>query len=446
MSHDSGLSRRLLLKGAAGAAAAGAVAVGSKRSRAFAAPAVVKQTGSTVEVTYWGSWTAKNAEAEAEVVKRFNESQTDVKVNYEFGGTYEETAQKLTAALAAKQTPDVSALSDVWWFKFYLANALAPLNDFITAEGVDRNDYVDSLINEGYRQDTQWWMPFARSTPLFYYNVDLFGEVGLEGAPETWSSFAEIAPQLVKKDGDTVTQSAFAFGGTASYTAWLFQCMTWAFGGAYSDPDFTIRIAEEGAVNAAEYLRKALADGWTTSPESSVTDFSTGLTASMMASTGDLGGLTENAQVNFKTAFLPQELGPGVCTGGAGLAILANAPAEKQQAAFKYIAFATSPEITSYWSQTTGYMPVRKSAAEDPSMVDFFAQNPNFKTAVDQLAITKPQDVARSFVPGGDQMIGGGLERVTINDEDPQEVFEEVKAELEEAAEPVVEQLAEVEG
>jgi sn-glycerol 3-phosphate transport system substrate-binding protein len=446
MSNESGFNRRSLLKGAAGAAAAGAVTLGSKRSKVFAAPAVVAQTGSTVEITYWGSWSGKNAEAEAEVVKRFNESQADVKVNFEYGGTYEETAQKLTAALAAKQTPDVSALSDVWWFKFYLNKALAPLNDFITAEGIDRNDYVDSLINEGYRMDQQWWMPFARSTPLFYYNVDMFAEAGLDGPPETWSAFAEAAPKLVKKDGDTITQSAFAFGGTASYTAWLFQCMTWAFGGSYSDPDFTIRIAEEGAVNAAEYLRKAIADGWTTSPDDSETDFSNGLTAAVMASTGSLGGITANAQVNFKTAFLPQELGPGVCTGGAGLSILANAPAEKQQAAFKYIAFATSPEITSYWSQTTGYMPVRKSASQDPSMVEFFAQNPNFKTAVEQLAITKPQDVARSFVPGGDQMIGAGLERITLQDEDPQSVFEDVKAELEEAAAPVVEALAEVEG
>ena len=151
MSNGTGFNRRLLLKGAAGTAAAGAVTLGSKRSKVFAAPAVVKQTGSTVEITYWGSWTDKNAEAEAEVVKRFNESQTDVKVNYEFAGTYEETANKLTTALAAKQTPDVSALSDVWWFKFYLNNTLAPLNDFIAANEIDTADFVESLYNEGVR-------------------------------------------------------------------------------------------------------------------------------------------------------------------------------------------------------------------------------------------------------------------------------------------------------
>ena len=43
------------------------------------------------------------------MVERFNTSQSDVVVKYEFQGTYEETAQKLTAALPAKQAPDVCA-------------------------------------------------------------------------------------------------------------------------------------------------------------------------------------------------------------------------------------------------------------------------------------------------------------------------------------------------
>src|SRR5690349_2150251 len=122
----SGISRRSILKGAAGAAAAAAVA---KKSSAFAAPAVI-QSG-PIEITYWGSFSGALGEAEKTITDNFNAAQTDIKLNYQFQGTYEETAQKLTAALQANQAPDVSLLSDVWWFKFYLAGALAPLDDFI---------------------------------------------------------------------------------------------------------------------------------------------------------------------------------------------------------------------------------------------------------------------------------------------------------------------------
>jgi sn-glycerol 3-phosphate transport system substrate-binding protein len=434
-------NRRTVLKGAAAAAA---VAV-SKRSTVFAAPAVVQSTGSTVDITYWGSWSGDLGKAEQEVVKRFNESQSDVKVDYQFQGNYEETAQKLTAALAAKQTPDVSALSDVWWFKFYVNQVLAPLNDFIKSNELDTSDYVDSLWNEGVRNDVQYWIPFARSTPLFYYNKDAFKEIGLDGPPDKWSEFAEIAPKLVKKDGDTVTQWAFTHATGAGYVAWIFQGVDWAFGGSYSDPDFTIHINEPKSVAAGEFYRKSVQDGWaniTQDPDNGPdSDFFNGLTATTMASTGGIVTILANAKFEVGTHFLLEEETFGCSTGGAGLAVMAGSPPEKQEAAFKYIAFATSPEITTYWSQNTGYMPVRKSAIASKEMQDFFAKNPNYKTAVDQLPKTRQQDSARVWIPNGDQIIGKGLEEILVNNQDPKTAFDAVAQTLTEEAQPVIEAL-----
>lgn len=441
------LNRRSLLTAAAGAGAAAVIAPVSKRS-AFAAPAVIQDTGSTIDVLYWGSFADELGRAEQAIVQMFNESQQNVRVEYQFQGNYEETAQKVTAALQARQAPDVSLLSDVWWFKFYLNNTLAPLNDFIAANGVDTADYVDSLYNEGVRDGVSYWLPMARSTPLFYYNKEAYAEVGLDTAPENWADLVAVAQELVQKDGDTVTRSAFAHPNSASYIAWLFQGVIWQYEGSYSDPDFTIRINEPNGVEAGEFYRSSVADGWATTPADPETDFSNGLTASIMASTGSLRGLTETIGDNFAfgTAFLPEAKTFGCCTGGAGLAILAGSPPEKQEAAFKFIEYVTSPEGTTFWSQNTGYMPVRKSAIESEEMQAFFAENPNFKTAVDQLPLTKPQDSARVFIPNGDQIIGAGLERITVNREEAQPVFDDVAATLTEEAQPVLEALAALTG
>jgi sn-glycerol 3-phosphate transport system substrate-binding protein len=441
------LSRRTAIKGAAGAAAVGsglAAGVASKKSTAFAAPAFVRQTGSKVPVLFWSSFADELGEAQIEIVRRFNESQDEVEVEHQFQGTYEETAQKLTAALQARQTPDVSLLSDVWWFQFYLNGVLAPLNDLIAANEVDTADYVESLYNEGVRDGVSYWLPFARSTPLFYYNADAFAEAGLNEAPTNWSQIVEAAPRLVQRDGDTVTRSAFAHPRSGSYIAWLFQCVVWQHEGLYSDPDFTIRLNEGGAVAAGEFYRSSVVDGWATTPEDNELDFTNGLTASVMASTGSLRGITERTEgrFEFRTAFLPEAETFGVCTGGAGLAILANAPTEKQQAAFKFIEYVTGTEGTTFWSQNTGYMPVRRSAAESAEMQTFFEENPNFRTAVEQLPLTRPQDVARVFIPGGDQIIGRGLERVVINQEEVQPVFDEVAQTLRDEAQPIVEAIA----
>jgi len=432
----STINRRTMLKGTA-AAAAGLTVV-SKASKTFAAPAVI-QSGPT-KIVYWGSFADQLGEAEKQLTDNFNAAQTDVQLEYQYQGTYEETAQKLTAAVAAKQTPDVSLLSDVWWFKFYLNNMLAPLNDLIASNNVDTTDYVDSLYNEGVRDGQSYWIPMARSTPLFYFNKELYTGVGLPDGPAKWDDLTAVAQDLVTKDGDTITRSAFAHPNSASYVAWLFQAVVWQYNGEYSDADFNIKINEEGAVNAGNFYRDSVQDGWATTPDDPNTDFINGYTASMMASTGSLGAIKRDATFEFGTAFLPEALSFGCCTGGAGLAILADKSAEQQQAAFQFVSWATAPEQTAWWSETTGYMPVRKSAVD--SMTDFFAENPNFKTAVDQLPKTRAQDAARVFIPNGDQIIGKGLERILIQAEEVQPVFDDVAKTLTDEAQPVIEALA----
>lgn len=447
-------SRRSLLKGmGAGvgmfmlAACAPALTPAASTSDSDTA-ADVAPTKAPITVTLWSSFTGKNGEAETELVKRFNESQGDVVLDYQFQGSYEETAQKLTAALQANTAPEISLLSDVWWFKFYLNQAILPLDDLLAAENVDLTDYQDSLINEGMRQGNHYWVPFARSTPLFYYNQEKWAEAGLpDRGPETWQEFVEWAPKLVKMEGDTMNVAAFAHPDGASYIAWLFQPVAWQFGGKFSDPDFTMHLTDENTLRAGQFYKDSVHTfKWAQPAKDVAADFINGLTASAMMSTGSMGGIKTNATFGFGTAFLPKETNFGCCTGGAGLAILASAPEEKHQPATQYVAFATTPENQVYWSQNTGYMPVRKSALESKEMQDYFVEFPQFKTATDQLPLTQPQDSARVFVPNGDQIIGKGLERITVQSEDVAAVFAEVQTTLEQEAIPVIEALAVVEG
>jgi sn-glycerol 3-phosphate transport system substrate-binding protein len=438
------INRRSIVKGAAGAGAA--AAIGSKASSVFSAPAVI-QSG-PLEVTYWTSFEGgANGDAQDELVKRFNESQSDIQINHEFQGSYEETAQALTAAVQGGSTPDMSLLSDVWWFKFYLSQLLQPLDDYIAAGNVDSADYVDSLWNEGVRQGAQYWVPFARSTPLFYYNADALNEAGLDASIfQNWDTIVENADALMVKDGDQTTQFAFGHPNAASYIAWLFQGVIWQFNGEYSDPDFTINIDEDAGIEAGNFYRDSVENGWAGATEDHVADFNTGLFASIMASTGSMGGIRENATFEWATAFLPEKYTFGCCTGGSGLSILASADDANKEAAFEFIKFSTSVESTSYWAQQSGYMPVRKSAIDSEEMQAFYDENPNARTAVDQLPQTEPQDSARVFIPNGDQIIGGGLEQVTVSGADAADAFAEVAGILEEEAQPILEQLEALEG
>src|SRR6266567_1027295 len=415
--------------------AAAAAPTAPPSAAATTAPPVVAATGSTATITYWGAFGGHNSDVQQQLVDRFNQSQTAVQVTLQNQNTYEDLAAKLTAALQAKNAPEVVLLSDVWWFKFYLNKTLQPLDDLMKAENINASDYVDVFYKETVRAGKQVVLPFARSTPIFYYNKDAWAKAGLpDRGPNTWDEFnTDFAPKL-----KPLAPVVHGLGGAASYSAWVFQGVDWAYGGSYSDPDFTMRIQEPNSVKAGEMWRSMVNAGFGQATQQPATDFDSGAALSYLDSTAGLAGHEANAKFQVGTAFLPEgPAGFGCCTGGSGMAIVATTPTEKQQAAMKFMAFATGTD-TVFWSQNTGYMPVRNAALTSPEMKTFFESHPNFKTTVDQLPKTRPQDSARELVPNGDEIIGKGLERITANGEPAEAVFKDVADQLNTEKQPVL--------
>ena len=398
-------------------------------------------SGEKVQVVFWSSWGGKNGEGVQKLVDDFNASQTEIVVENQFQGSYEETAQKLTAAMAARQIPDMVSLSEVTWNRLYINQSLQALDDLFAQANFAPTDYVDPLIKEGTRGGKIWWVPFARSTPLLYFNRDLLKKAGLpERGPETWDEIREWGPELVKAGGENV--KAFAFTTAKNYNAWHFQGNIWQWGGAYSDQELNALIDEPASVEAGEWLRTFVHEdklGYMAEDQS--TDFINGLCAMTSQSTGSLGGIATSAKFDVGTAFLPQKENFGCPTGGAGLALLAAAPDDRKQAAMEFIKFLAQPANVAYWSKQSGYMPSTKSAGEAPEMQQLFTENPNYKVAVDQLPKTQPQDTARLFIPNGDQTIGTGLERILVNNEPADKVFAEVATQLERDAQEIKGQL-----
>lgn len=429
---------------AAAISAAGAAIAAPTTAATAAVPTAAAKAGGAETVLYWDAYSGHNGDVVQQLVKMYNSSQSSVSVNYQFQGAYADVAQKLAAALAAKQAPDLAVLSDVWWMKFWLNNTIAPVNDFFQAAKLDPTDYVDALWNEGIRNGKQYWPPFARSTQLFYYNQDVYAAAGIDKAPATWTEWMSYADKLVKKNGSDTSQYPFLNANGNSYIAWVFMPFLWEWGGSLSDDQFKIHIADEPAIAAgqvwSDWVHKK---GWASNPQAVDVDFQNGVGVTALMSTAALAGVTKNAKFKVGDAFLPKEKATGVSTGGAGLSILKTSPQTKQAAAFDFVAYATGVQGTIFWSQNTGYMPVRKSATNDPKQQDFFKQNPAFKVAVDQLALTKPQDWARVGIPNGDQIIGDGVLRFVVKNDPVDQALKDTAARLEKEGAPIIKQTEE---
>ncbi|QFG69081.1 ABC transporter substrate-binding protein [Ornithinimicrobium pratense] len=387
-------------------------------------------------LTFWSNHPGSSKEVEEQLIAAYEE-ETGISINLvTAGANYEEVANRFNAAQAGSDVPDIVIASDVTWFPMMLNDAIAPLDDLWEAQGSDTDSYVDALREDYLYDDQHFAVPYARSTPLFYYNKEMWQAAGLpDRGPETWDEFAEWADDLREANSE---MPALVLPDGSNYLDWHFQGMIWTFDGAYSHEWDTEAMTSEGSIAAGEFLQGQVESGnfvIATDPNS---DFAAGQAAALLQSTGSLGGLTEAATFEFGTAFLPGPQ-PGVTTGGAGLAVSSKISEARKAAAVDFLDWYTSTPNTVTFSQSTGYVPVRKDAVDTDEVQAYLEENPNFRTAVEQLPNTQSQDYARVFVPGGGARIGAALDRITTGGEDVTEVFTQLAEDTQQVVERDVE-------
>lgn len=382
-------------------------------------------------ITFWSNHPGMSTAVERELINRFQGEFPGLQVKLiDAGKDYDEVAQKFNAALIGADVPDVVVLDDIWWFHFALSGVLTPLDELFRQVGVDTSDYVDSLLADYEFDGHHYALPYARSTPLFYYNKAVWQRAGLpDRGPASWPEFADWGPQLQRVVGPGNWAHGWA---NAEAISWTFEGPNWAFGGAYSDK-WTLKFTDPSTIAAGNFLRDSIhGKGYAAVANNVANEFATGILASAVASTGALVGITAAARFDFGVAALPTGPGgtPACPTGGAGLAIPAKLSDERKLNAVKFIAYLTNLANTTYFSQRTGYLAVRKSAVDEPSQQRYLADNPRARVALDQLPHTRPQDYARVFLPGGDRIISAGLESIGLKGSDVTATFSGIDKQL----------------
>jgi sn-glycerol 3-phosphate transport system substrate-binding protein len=385
----------------------------------------------TGPIAFWSNHPGQSTAVERELIGHFQNQFPGLPVKLiDAGKDYDEVGQKFNAALIGTDVPDVVVLDDIWWFHFALSGVIAPLDDLFGQVGLNTTDYVDTLLSDYEFNGHHYALPYARSTPLFYYNKTVWERAGLpDRGPHSWQEFDEWGPRVQR----VVGTGKWAHGwGNAEIISWTFEGPDWAFGGAYSDK-WTLTFTDPATIAAGNFLRDSIhRKGYAAISHDIANEFATGILASTVASTGALVGITATARFDFGAAPLPTgpDGAPGCPTGGAGLAIPTKLSEERKLNALKFIAFVTNPPNTAYFSRRTGYLAVRKSAVDDPGEQRYLADNPRARVALDQLPHTRSQDYARVFLPGADRIISAGLESIGLRGADVTTTFTDIDKQL----------------
>lgn len=362
---------------------------------------------------------------EEEIVANFKE-ETGITVELITGGSYPESYQKFATSQTGSDVPDMVILADVTWFSAHLADTIIPVDDIMAGAGIDMSTYREGFYEDYLYDNVHWAVPYARSTPIYYYNKDHYAAAGLgEEGPTTWEEVKEFSTKLMDAPSDV----AFGLPEQANYPAWILSNPLWGNGGDWSDEWDLEPMTAEPTVTTMQFMQDGINDGWAKVVESIDTAFSAGAISQFAGTTGQLKGTLENATFDVGVAPLPlgsADTDKVVPTGGAGIAIAKKASPENQLAAAMFIGYLTNAENSAKFSAGTGYMPVQK----DADMSETYAQYPEFEIAVNQLDRTRPQNYVRVLLPGGDIALSEHLNNILTANADVKTELEAAKAEL----------------
>lgn len=358
------------------------------------------------EVVFWHSYGGELGETVQEIVDEYNESHDDVFVNAVYQG-YEGT-DKL---ILAYQTDDVENACDI---NIGLTSTIPSMleldwtvkvSDMMEkdAEGLQKDDFYEALVRSVSYQDEMIALPLSNSTLVMYYNVDALEEAGYTEPPKTLDELAEYTEKLTQKDDSgNVTRYGFECQIKRYQLVNYIACQSEDafFGdmeGGRAGAMTKLTCGEDGTLR--NFLEKweqlVQLDGYQPVEGNVAEEFSAGVAAIALMSSSKCGTVESLVGDSFEwmTAPVPkvtEEDTSGTGVGGSCLVLMDRGDEARLDAAWDFMQYLSMPEIQTRISIVSGYVPTTVAAEESEEMQSFYAEHPQYKTALDVIKTSSP--------------------------------------------------------
>lgn len=359
----------------------------------------VAEATEVITLEFWHAMGGNLGELVNELTARFNESQDGIVVNATYQGSYDDTYNALLAAFETGNEPNIIQNFDIASQTMLDTGRLVPAHELGANEDFDFDIFIPAVRDYYSDENGMVAMAFNSSTPLLYYNAEMFEAAGVEppSGSMSFSEFRDMCDELMEAD---VAPFCFTFG----QVGWFFEQILANSGGLYFNENNgrTGRATEavfnnETGVEVFSFLTGLIQDGYSPNLGATWTEtdstFTTGQAAVMIDSTSDVS-IIENSEFEVGTAFIPHADSAernGVIIGGAALWLIDSGTPEVNQASWEFMKFMAQPEQQVTWHTGSGYFPVRTDISDDEELQSFWTDNPNFVTAIDQLATTSTE-------------------------------------------------------
>ena len=349
------------------------------------------------EIQFWHAMTGQLGDATNELVKQFNESQSEYEVKPLRKGTYPETLTAAIGAYRQRQAPNIVQVFEVGTQTMMLSGAIHPVYQLFKEQEIamDWKDFIAPVVGYYSKDGNLYSMPFNSSTPIFYYNKDVFQKAGLDPAkpPQTWKQVEEYSKKIIASGAAKCGFST----GWPSWTmvenmhAWHDQPFATRRNG-FDGLDVQLLINKEFGVKHIGQLAAWQKDnvysygGRTGSADPK---FVNGECAMYIQSSALIGGFGRGVKFAWGTGQLPH-WGPPYTKatsiiGGATLWVMKGKPANENRGTARFLKFISETNQQMWWHVTTGYLAISNSAVKNLEAGYHFKKNPDQWTAFAQL-------------------------------------------------------------
>lgn len=370
--------------------------------------------GGPVTITFWEFWPAETMRP---LIAAFEAANPGIRVEMQ-QLTWQSGLEKITAATAAGQPPDLCELGTTWFAKFAANGALADL----TEEAAPMR--AQYLMWEACTYDGRVYaLPWVTGTRALFLNRALAREAGLDPdrPPATWDELLAFARAIHRPD-----EQIYGYGlntGERYIQFKKFMPFAWGNGGdvlsadrahcTFAGPpvvealDFYLRLKPVSLLEKQEVLDQAFKDG---------------RLGAMISGAWLLKTIPRDApSLDFGVALVPAPAADRGATasfgGGELLVVFARSP--RREAALKLAKFlAEAPQAMAIARAEQSVLPAALAAGEDP----FFRENPRQAVFLEQLKTAVFPPNLENWVEIED-VVDASLEKAVVGGEPPAEAL-----------------------
>ncbi|WP_336294459.1 sn-glycerol-3-phosphate ABC transporter substrate-binding protein UgpB [Bartonella sp. CB169] len=360
------------------------------------------------EISFWHSMSGELGKQTESLISNFNASQSKYKVVPSFRGEYEEGMVSLISAFRGRKQPVLAQIYEIGTGTMMAAKgAIYPIYQLMADAKQEFNpsDYLPAI--SGYYSDIQGRMlsmPFNASTPILYYNKDIFKKAGLdpEQAPKTWKDIENFSKKILET-------KAASCGFTMAYASqWIgienfsalhnvpFGTKENGFSGLDSELTFNGPLQVRMWTDLKKWSDQGIFHyGGPAGALDATPMFMTQNCAIFIQSSGSRAGILSEAQFNVGFGMLPYyddvEGAPqNSIIGGASIWALRGHTPEEYAGAAAFLKYISRADNQAKWHQITGYLPTTIAAYELSRKQHYYDKNVGADIAIKQITLNSP--------------------------------------------------------